>query len=163
MLWSHTKCDCDCWWLMVVGKQPNHKDHDQVLTTLFETARKCNVRLNYEKLQYKQTEAEFWGGNLYYKWTQTCTRKGPSYCQDACTKLQERGAIFYRNDQLFIKVFSKTLRTCPTNKGACKGQSCIQLGPGTSSSFQGSEKWNNYCTNTGILWSKENHCITNRC
>ena len=46
---------------MVVGKQPNHKDHDQVLTTLFETARKCNVRLNYEKLQYKQTEAEFWG------------------------------------------------------------------------------------------------------
>ena len=47
---------------MVVGKQPNHKDHDQVLTTLFETARKCNVRLNYEKLQYKQTEAEFLGG-----------------------------------------------------------------------------------------------------
>ena len=55
-------------------------------------------------------------------------RKGPSYCQDAHTKLHERGTIFYRNDKLFIKVFSKTLRTCPTNKGACKGQSCIQLG-----------------------------------
>ena len=37
--------------IMVVGKQPNHKDHDQALTTLIETARQCNVRLNYEKLQ----------------------------------------------------------------------------------------------------------------
>ena len=47
--------------IMVVGKQPNHKDHDQALTTLLETARKCNIRLNYEKLQYKQTEVEFFG------------------------------------------------------------------------------------------------------
>ena len=47
--------------IMVVGKQPNHKDHDQALTTLLETARKCNIRLNYEKLQYKQTEVEFLG------------------------------------------------------------------------------------------------------
>ena len=47
--------------IMVVGKQPKHKDHDQALTTLLETARKCNVRLNYEKLQYKQTEVEYFG------------------------------------------------------------------------------------------------------
>ena len=45
--------------IMVVGKQANHRDHDQALTTLLETARKCNVRLNYEKLQYKQSEVEF--------------------------------------------------------------------------------------------------------
>ena len=45
--------------IMVVGKQPNHKDHDQELTTLLETARYCNVLLNYEKLQYKQAEVEF--------------------------------------------------------------------------------------------------------
>ena len=47
--------------IMLVGKQLNHKDHDQALTTLLETARKCNVRLNYEKLQYKQNEVEFFG------------------------------------------------------------------------------------------------------
>ena len=47
--------------IIVVGKQPNNKDHDQVLTTLLETARQCNVRVNYEKLQYKQTEVEFFG------------------------------------------------------------------------------------------------------
>ena len=44
---------------MVVGKQPNHKDHDLALTTLLNTARKCNVHLNYEKLQYKQQEVKF--------------------------------------------------------------------------------------------------------
>ena len=45
--------------IMVVEKQPNHKDHDQALTTLLETVRHCNIRLNYEKLQYKQMEVEF--------------------------------------------------------------------------------------------------------
>ena len=45
--------------IMVVGKQTDHKDHDQALTTLLETSRHCNVRLNYEKLHYKQTEVDF--------------------------------------------------------------------------------------------------------
>ena len=40
--------------IMVVEKQHNHREHDQALTTLLETARKCNVRLNYDKLQYKK-------------------------------------------------------------------------------------------------------------
>ena len=47
--------------IMVVGKQPNHKDHDLALTMLLNTARKCNVHLNYKKLQYKQREVEFFG------------------------------------------------------------------------------------------------------
>ena len=47
--------------IMVVGKQNNHKDHDIALTQLLKTARECNVRLNYDKLQYKQTEVEFFG------------------------------------------------------------------------------------------------------
>ena len=45
--------------IMVVGKQPNHKDQDLALTTLLNTTRKCKVHLNYEKLQYKQREVEF--------------------------------------------------------------------------------------------------------
>ena len=45
--------------IMVVGKQPNHKYHDLALTALINTARKCNVCLNYKKLQYKQNEVEF--------------------------------------------------------------------------------------------------------
>ena len=37
---------------MVVGK--NQKEHDLALTTLLDTARECNIRLNYDKLQYKK-------------------------------------------------------------------------------------------------------------
>ena len=47
--------------IMVVGRKHNHKDHDLAFTTLLQMARKCNVKLNYEKLQYKCTEVNFWG------------------------------------------------------------------------------------------------------
>ena len=42
--------------IMIVGK--SHKEHDLALTTLLEKARKCNVWLNYNKLQYKKTEVD---------------------------------------------------------------------------------------------------------
>ena len=47
--------------IMIVGKKQNHSDHDQALTTLLETARRCNVKLNYEQLQYKKDEVDFFG------------------------------------------------------------------------------------------------------
>ena len=51
--------------IMVVGKMQNHRDHDQALTTLLQTVKACNVRLNYEKLQYKQTKVDFFFGETY--------------------------------------------------------------------------------------------------
>ena len=47
--------------IIVVGKQHNHKDHDVALTNLLETARRCNIKLNFDKLQYKKTEVNFFG------------------------------------------------------------------------------------------------------
>ena len=47
--------------IMVVGKQPSHRDHDTALTNLLNMARESNVCLNYDKLQYKQTEVDFFG------------------------------------------------------------------------------------------------------
>ena len=47
--------------IMRVGKKQNHRDHGVALTTLLETARKCNVKLNFDKLQYKKTEVDFFG------------------------------------------------------------------------------------------------------
>ena len=44
---------------MIVDKKPNHSNHDHALTTLLETARRCNVQLNYEKLQYEKQEVNF--------------------------------------------------------------------------------------------------------
>ena len=43
---------------MIVGHQQNHSDHDQALATLLETARRCNVKLNYDKLQYKKDKSQ---------------------------------------------------------------------------------------------------------
>ena len=45
--------------IIIVGKKTNHCDHDKALTTLLETARRCNVHLNYDKLQYKKQEVDF--------------------------------------------------------------------------------------------------------
>ena len=45
--------------IMVVGKKQNHRDHGIALTILLERARRCNVHLNYDKLQYKKTEVDF--------------------------------------------------------------------------------------------------------
>ena len=47
--------------IMIVGKLQNYRDHDLVLTTLLDTARKCNVGLNFDNLQYKKTEVDFFG------------------------------------------------------------------------------------------------------
>ena len=47
--------------IMVVGKNQNHKDHDLAFTILLQMARKCNVKLNYEKLQYNAQKSTSMG------------------------------------------------------------------------------------------------------
>ena len=45
--------------IMIAGYKPDHSDHDKAFTTLLQTAKNCNVKLNYNKLQYKQNNIEF--------------------------------------------------------------------------------------------------------
>ena len=45
--------------IMVVSYKTDHSDHDQAITSLLQTAQKCNVKLNYDKPQYKQNEVDF--------------------------------------------------------------------------------------------------------
>ena len=47
--------------IIVVGCKPDHSYHDQAFANLLQTAQKCNVKLNYDKLQYKQNEVDFFG------------------------------------------------------------------------------------------------------
>ena len=42
--------------IMVVGYKPDPSDHNQAFTSLLQTAQKCNVKLNFDKLQYKHNE-----------------------------------------------------------------------------------------------------------
>ena len=70
--------------IMVIGKQPNHKDHDQALTVLLNTARKCNAHLNHKKLQCKQQEVKFFG--------ETYTTDGCKPAQSKIKAIQEMPA-----------------------------------------------------------------------
>ena len=47
--------------IMVVGYKPDHIDHDQAFTSLLQTTQKCNVKLKFDKLQYKQNEVDVFG------------------------------------------------------------------------------------------------------
>ena len=45
--------------IMIIDKQQNCRDHEVALTTFLDTAGKCNVQLNFDKLQYKKSEVDF--------------------------------------------------------------------------------------------------------
>ena len=47
--------------IIVVGYKEDHSDHDIAFSKLLHTAYKNNVKLNYDKLQYKQTQVNFFG------------------------------------------------------------------------------------------------------
>ena len=47
--------------IMVVWKKQNQRDHGLALKSLLETATRCNVCLNYNKLQYKKKRSRFFG------------------------------------------------------------------------------------------------------
>ena len=49
--------------IMVVGYKNDHSDHDLALTKLLQTAKQNNVKLNFEKLQYKKHDVTFFGEN----------------------------------------------------------------------------------------------------
>ena len=45
--------------IMIVGYKTDHSDHAQVFITLLQAEKQCNVKPNYDKLQYRQNEVEF--------------------------------------------------------------------------------------------------------
>ena len=44
---------------MVIGYQTDECDHDIASTNFLKTAKMNNIKLNYDKIQYKQKEVEF--------------------------------------------------------------------------------------------------------
>ena len=47
--------------IMVVGYRPDHSDHDQAFTSLFQTAQKCNIKLNYGQSAIQERKVDFFG------------------------------------------------------------------------------------------------------
>ena len=65
--------------IMIDGMQQNHKNHNITLTNILETAGRCNIKLNFDKLQYKKTEVGFFG--------ETYTTDGHKSAQIKCLQL----------------------------------------------------------------------------
>ena len=47
--------------IIVVGYNEDHSDHDKAFSKLLHTAQMNNVKFNYDKLQYKKTQVDFFG------------------------------------------------------------------------------------------------------
>ena len=45
--------------IMVVGDNEDHSDHNKAFSKLLHTAQMNNIKLNYDKLQYKKTQVDF--------------------------------------------------------------------------------------------------------
>ena len=52
---------CIADYIMVVGYEHNQSDHDEAIMKLFQRAEHCNLKFNYDKIQYKQEEVTFFG------------------------------------------------------------------------------------------------------
>ena len=75
--------------IIATDKQQSHWDHDQALTTQLETATNCNVRLNYDKVQYKKEEVDFFG--------ETYTTNGNKPAQSKVSTIMEMPAPACKN------------------------------------------------------------------
>ena len=117
--------------VMIVGRNENHKDHDIAFTTLLHTARKCNVKLNYDKLKFKCSEVNFY--------SETYTTDGLKPAQDKiqaivkmpppCNKKEVQSFIGMIN---YLTKFSPCLTelTEPVRE-LIKEKGTFQLGPRT--------------------------------
>ena len=93
--------------IMVIRKNHNHKDHDIAFTTLLQTARRCNVKLNYDQTEVQVYRGQLLWRNIYNRWVQASPGQNCSHCQNAFPQLQKRGTILYWHDQLLNKIFTK--------------------------------------------------------
>ena len=60
--------------IMVVGKQPNHKDHELALTNLLETARKYKSSLTLTSCSIRWLKSIFWR-DIHYRWPQASSKQ----------------------------------------------------------------------------------------
>ena len=122
--------------IMVIGKQPNHKDHNQALTALLNTARKCNICLNHEKLQYKQQEVKFF--------RETYTTDGSKPAQSKIKAIQEKPApqckkqvqSFIGMDNYLSKFSIRISELTEPIRDLCKEKVPFNWGPEHDGAFQ---------------------------
>ena len=79
-------------------------------TLLLKMARECNIKLNYQKLQYKCTEVNFYGETYTMDGHKPAQSKVTAIVQMPSPRSKKRGTVIYWYDKLFIKILLKTNR-----------------------------------------------------
>ena len=137
--------------IMIAGKEPDHKDHYQALTSLLETARHCNMKLNYEKLQYKQSEFEFFGETYTVDGCKPVKAKNKLLltCQHQAAKKEVQSFIGMIN---YLSKFSARLSELALSiRELVKEKVAFSWGPGHHAAFRLVKKRDSCGTHTGIL------------
>ena len=88
--------------IMVIGYQEDERDHDIAFTKLLETAKKNNIKLNFNKIQYKQKEVEV-SGKTYT--TQGC-KSSETKVKAITEMLKPRSIDLPRNGTISEQIFS---------------------------------------------------------
>ena len=83
--------------IMIVGKKTSHSNDDQALTTLLDTARRCNAHLKYDKLQYKKQKLTFLEKHIQQAVTSQLKVRCCNY-SNASSNLPEAHPIIYWHD-----------------------------------------------------------------
>ena len=148
--------------IMVVWKKQNHRDHDLALRILLETARRCNVHLNYSTFQYKKTEVDFFG-NTYmtrgWKPAQTKVSVITSMPEPSCKK-QEQSFIGMVN---YFSKFWLDFQSLQNLSETCQRWGTIQLGSKAPWSVQLDKKEGCRCPNIGLLQPQKTNYPSDRC
>ena len=92
--------------IMVIGYQEDEWDHDKAFTQLLETAKKNNIKLNFDTIQYKQKEVEFFGETYTTQGCKPSDTKGQGNNRDAQARKSERSTDLPRHDTIFKQVFT---------------------------------------------------------
>ena len=111
-------------------------DKTRSLTTLLDTARKNNVHLDYDKLQYNKVEVDFLGETYMtsgLKPAQTKVSVITSMPEPNCKKQVQ---LFIGMVNYFSKFSTRLSELAETSQRACKRQGIIQLAPRTPRSIQ---------------------------
>ena len=120
---------------MVVGNQPNHRDHDVALTNLLETARKSSICLNYDKLAYKKTEVDFFG-KLHHRWMQASSKQDLSNIRDASTNSKTQVKSFIGMVNYLSKFSARLSDHAELIRDLCKDKVPFNWGPENQDAFK---------------------------
>ena len=148
---------------MAIGKHHNHKDHDLAFTTLLQTARRCNVKLNYDKLRFKCTEVDFYD--------ETDTTDGCKPAQNKITAIIEMPPPSSKKEvQPFIRMINYLIKFSPRLtelsepiRELIKEKVPFNWGPEHQESFAMLKKRTSEGTSSHILQSLKGDHTANRC